>query len=97
MSRYAKLNACFNRYCTLLLVGNILIPKNGGDALSDELLTLQQVADEMQLHIETIRAWVREKKLPAYKISAREYRVRRSDLEKFLEDRRTIRGDENGS
>lgn len=57
--------------------------------MPDELLTLQQVADELQLHIETIRAWVRDKKLPAIKISSREYRVRRSALEKFLQDRET--------
>lgn len=61
--------------------------------MADELLTLQQVADIMQLHVETIRAWVRERKLTAIRISAREYRVRRSDLDKFLQ-KRTTTGEE---
>ena len=51
-------------------------------------LTLEQIAEELQVHIETVRNWVRVKKLPAYKVG-RVYRVRRADFEKFLEDRRT--------
>lgn len=57
--------------------------------MSEELLTLQQVADEVQLSVYTIREWIRLKKLPAIKLSSREYRVRRSDLNKFLQERQT--------
>jgi len=57
--------------------------------LAEELLTLQQVADELQLHIGTVREWVREEKLPAIKLSKREYRVTRADLNKFLAERKT--------
>ncbi|HVB22315.1 MAG TPA: helix-turn-helix domain-containing protein [Ktedonobacteraceae bacterium] len=53
-----------------------------------EWLTLQQIADELQLHIETVREWVRTKRLAAYKVG-RDYRVKRTDLDKFLEERRT--------
>jgi len=49
---------------------------------------LAEIADELKLHIETVRDWVRDKKLPAYKVG-RDYRVRRADLDKFLEQRRT--------
>ena len=52
-------------------------------------LTLEQIAEELQIHIETVRGWVREKKLPAYKVG-RIYRVKRPDFDKFLEARRTI-------
>lgn len=68
--------------------------KNGGKAMTDELLTLKQVSEELQLHIETVRDYVRTKKLPAIKLSAREYRVRRSDLNTFLEERRTDRSND---
>ncbi len=51
-------------------------------------LTLEQIAEELQIHIETVRGWVREKKLPAYKVG-RVYRVKRADFERFLEERRT--------
>ena len=53
-----------------------------------EWLTLQQIADELQLHIETVREWVRTKRLTAYRVG-RDYRVKRTDLNKFLEERRT--------
>jgi excisionase family DNA binding protein len=56
--------------------------------LPEEWLTLQQIADELQLHIETVRDWVRTKRLAAYKVG-RDYRVKRADLNKFLEERRT--------
>jgi len=51
-------------------------------------LTLEQIAEELQIHIETVRTWVRDKKLPAYKVG-RVYRVKRDDFEKFLAERRT--------
>lgn len=53
-----------------------------------EWVTLQDIADELKLHIETVREWVRTKRLPAYRVG-RDYRVKRVDLDKFLEDRRT--------
>jgi len=53
-----------------------------------EWLTLQDIADELKLHIETVREWVRTKRLPAYRVG-RDYRVKRTDLDKFLEQRRT--------
>ena len=58
-----------------------------------EWLTLQQIADELQLHIETVREWVRTKRLTAYRVG-RDYRVKRADLDKFLEERRTKPDDE---
>jgi excisionase family DNA binding protein len=53
-----------------------------------EWLTLQEIADELKLHIETVREWVRTKQLPAYRVG-RDYRVKRADLDKFLKERRT--------
>ena len=54
----------------------------------DEILTVQEVADELKVSIEQVRAWIRENRLAAYKLG-REYRVRRSMLNIFLESRRT--------
>jgi excisionase family DNA binding protein len=55
--------------------------------MNDELLTTEEIAEELKFHIETVRKWIREKKLKATRINRKEYRVRRSDLDKFLEDR----------
>ena len=68
------------------------IKKTVGDLL-DEWVTLQDIADELKLHIETVREWVRTRRLTAYKVG-RDYRVKRSDLNKFLEERRT-RGEDS--
>lgn len=54
----------------------------------NEWLTLQEIAEELKIHIETVREWVRNKLLPAYKVG-RDYRVKRDDFDKFMEDRRT--------
>jgi excisionase family DNA binding protein len=59
----------------------------------DEWLTLAQIAEELKLHIETVREWVRTKRLTAYRVG-RDYRVKRADLDKFLEERRTKPNDQ---
>lgn len=55
----------------------------------EEFYTLQQVADMLQMHIETIRDFVKNKELPAYKIGKRDYRVSKADFDEFLRKRRT--------
>ncbi len=60
-----------------------------GEVLSDELLTIEQVAAELQLHPDTVRRYIREKKLRGVRISATALRVRRSELDRFLKERET--------
>jgi excisionase family DNA binding protein len=61
--------------------------------LADELLTIDQVADELQLHPDTVRRYIRERKLVAVRLSATNVRVRRSDLDKFIQERLTDKDD----
>ena len=57
----------------------------------DELLDVEQVADELGVHVETIRKWIREKQLNAVSLGRRGgYRIRRSALEDFLRKRETM-------
>lgn len=57
----------------------------------DELLDVEHVADELGVHVETIRKWIREKKLNAVSLGRRGgYRIRRSALEDFLRKRETM-------
>ena len=37
----------------------------------DELLDVEQVADELGVHVETIRKWIREKQLNAVSLGRR--------------------------
>ena len=51
----------------------------------DPLLTVRQVATELQVSEETVRRWIASKRLPAVKVTRRSgWRIRRSDLDKLL-------------
>ncbi len=53
-------------------------------------LTVDDIYEKLdrRVPLDTIRSWIRTKRLPAYK-PGRAYLVRREDLEKFLRDSRT--------
>src|SRR6185437_12234970 len=62
-------------------------PRAGLDG--DDLLTVEQVAAELQVMPPTVRTWIQSGALPASrpgngKKPGRKYRVRRSDLEAFV-------------
>lgn len=51
-----------------------------------KLLTTEQVADLLQVHPFTVLKYIKAKKLKALKLG-RVWRIRESDVEKFLEER----------
>jgi excisionase family DNA binding protein len=62
----------------------------------DEWLNVEQVADELSVHVETIRKWIREKQLNAVYLGRRGgYRIRRSALDDFLRRRETNPNQDN--
>jgi excisionase family DNA binding protein len=56
----------------------------------DEWLTIEDIYEQLNRKVpkDTIRSWIRSKRLPAYK-PARAILIKRSDLEKFLRESRT--------
>ena len=56
--------------------------------MSTQWLSVEDIAKELNVSIETVRNWIRKNKLTAYRVG-RDYRIKREDYEKFLEDRRT--------
>jgi excisionase family DNA binding protein len=56
----------------------------------DQLLTVEQVANMMQVHVETVRVWIRNGDLVAVDIG-KEYRVTREDLNTYIKERKTSR------
>ena len=48
---------------------------------SESLLTVEEVANYVKLHVETVRRLIREGKIPALRIGGR-WRVHKNDLEK---------------
>ena len=57
--------------------------------MDDELLTIEHVADILKVHPDTIRRYIRQKKLKAVRLSATNLRVRKSELERFIKERET--------
>ena len=57
--------------------------------MNDELLTVEQVAERLQVHPDTVRRYIREKKLTAIRLSNTNLRVRKSELDRFLKERET--------
>ena len=57
----------------------------------DEWLTVDDIFERLNKKVpkDTIRSWIRSKRLPAYK-PARSILVKREDLEKFLRESRTV-------
>jgi excisionase family DNA binding protein len=60
-----------------------------GVTLEDELLSIERVAKILDVHPDTVRRYVRQKKLKAVRLSATNLRIRRSELERFIKERET--------
>ena len=60
-------------------------------------LTVEEVADLLQVSVETVRGYINRKKnrLPAFKVG-REWRVRKTDLDRWVQDNMNIRDEEQG-
>jgi len=48
--------------------------------MADEVLTVAQVAKRLKVHPETVRRWIRRGLLRAFKVGARQWRIREADL-----------------
>jgi excisionase family DNA binding protein len=46
-------------------------------------LTAQEVAERYSVTVETVWRWIRTGRLPAMRLTKRNYRIRREDLEAF--------------
>ena len=55
-------------------------------------LTVEDIARDLSITEDTVRGWIRGKKLPAYRVG-KEYRIKIVDYEHFLEQRRTTNED----
>jgi excisionase family DNA binding protein len=62
----------------IIALNQTKVNKKGGISL-EKFYSCEQVADRYGVKIETVWAWIREKKLPAVKIG-KIYRVKESDL-----------------
>ncbi len=61
--------------------------------LSTDWLTANEVAEDLRVHVSTVREWIRQKKLKAAKFG-RDYRIKRKDYEEFVEKHYNVDDDE---
>lgn len=59
--------------------------ENTNNTLASQLLKCDEVAQILGQKVATVYSWCRAGKLPHLRLSSRTYRVRRSDLERFLD------------
>ena len=62
--------------------------ERGDDSVADKLLSTKQDADMLGLHEETIRQYIKRGELLAIRLG-KEYRIRESEVERFLQERQT--------
>lgn len=60
-------------------------------ALDDSFLTVAEVAELLKLNQQTVRNWIDQGSLPAHRVGRR-VRIKRSDLERLLEEGYTAGG-----
>ena len=65
-----------------------IVQKQRGSPMK-QWLTVEDISAEIGVPVETVRSWIRNKKLPAYR-PGKNYLVKREDLETFLKESRTI-------
>ncbi len=56
--------------------------------MPEKQLTVDEVAEELRVHPETVRQWIREGELDAFD-TGRGYRISRQDLDDFVQKRKT--------
>ena len=64
----------------------------GGVTVTPEWLTVEQVAEWLQVSTKTIRRYIEDGSLPAVNLGGRAIRIRRQDLEVWLQNRRVEPG-----
>jgi excisionase family DNA binding protein len=60
--------------------------------MSTDWLTVEEIANELRVNEGTVRGWIRNKKLKAAKFG-RDYRIRRVDYEKFIQEHLNVEDD----
>jgi excisionase family DNA binding protein len=61
--------------------------------MAEELLTQQQLADELQVSLRTLERWRQDGTGPAYIRVGRSPRYRRSDIDAWLEQQRRTKSE----
>jgi excisionase family DNA binding protein len=53
----------------------------------EKLYTIQEIADLLQVHQLTVRRWIKEEKLKCLRLSERNIRISKTELDRFVNDK----------
>ena len=62
------------------------VPKTMPPETTDRLLTIRDIADRLRMSQKTVRRWIKNEELAAYRLG-RQWRISERDLRRFLRDR----------
>ena len=57
------------------------------------MMTVAQIAEQLNVTSKTVQRWIAEKRLPAYQFG-REYRINDEDFKAFVESSKTVKDNE---
>jgi excisionase family DNA binding protein len=63
--------------------------------VSKQYFTVEDIAEQLGVSVDTVRNWIKQGKLEAYRVG-RDYRISREQFDKFMEERRTGKKDDEG-
>ncbi len=67
--------------------------KKGEKAVSKPYYTVEDIAKELEVSVDTVRNWIKAGRLEAFKVG-RDYRISREQFQRFMDERRTRRDNE---
>ena len=62
-----------------------ILTKNGGADVGDEILTVKQTAEYLKVSDRSVHKLIADKKLLASKVGMRSWRIKKSDIDTFLQ------------
>jgi excisionase family DNA binding protein len=60
-------------------------------------LTPQEVSALLHVSVQTVRRWIKDETLPAYRVGPRMWRIRAADLDEWLQRSTAAAGNQGGS
>lgn len=68
---------------------------NGGE--NEQFLTTSEIAEFLRVHQRTVQRWISSNRLKATKVGPKILRVRKQDLDEFLDSKNQVRQKESES
>ena len=70
-------------------------PSSANPTGEQSFLNPQEISDLLRVSVQTVRRWIKEGSLPAYKVGPRMWRIRKTDLDEWLDRQRSTAVDDN--